>query len=833
MGTVTKSIGTSGRDYSTIQSWHDALPANLVTDGNHQVGELYNDTEFVAASTFITFASHTTDSTHTITLKCASGQAWYNHASVQTNRFAYSQSKGVGLRLTGGFASAILISIPNVFLDGLQIKCTAASTNAITANATASNVRVDNCIIYSQPASNQKVVNLNGAGVCTIANCLVVVDTDVAAAGIGLSLASKAVNCTIVRPSNKTIGGSGLISSYGAAVSKNNAIFGFSNASSNGTGGSFTGSNNCTDLASGPSSTTSNQVSKTYANQFVATSTASSVEDFRPLVTSSLYDNGVTDTTNVPSGKDAAQTTRPQGSAWDIGAYEYKVIVPTSVTLTGPTSGYTGVASSNFTVTLDQPATSTIVVTPGDAVDGGTFTPSTVSITSTGTTGTFTYTAATPGTKTITVTNNASLSNIGSISFVATNPATPPTGTVTSTTISGQTVTISGTTTNVPTSGTATLTATGNGGVTVGPSALTLGTGTFTITFTSVTPGSYSPTFDVTNSGGTVAGTGASAIRIINIDGGGTAVAEASTVLVTGLSTGSIGYGITLTVTTDSVLTGGETESIALSDGASGTFSPSSLSLNSTSTSLTTVYTPVGSAGARTVTATPTGTPTITAGTLAITTTLPATAVTVSGATLGVAGVAQPLTIGTDRILTGSHSETITFSDAAGGGFSPSSIILDSSTASAIVTYTPNSTLATRTVTATASGTPTLTAGTITIIEHEVNATAITLSGPIGGAVSVASTNFTAAANGYITGTIVVTPSDASGGGTFTPTTVSISAASPTATFTYTPSSSVANHTLTVTNNGGLQNPAQVNYAVLDLPSGGSGVALAHHKMFF
>lgn len=93
-----------------------------------------------------------------------------------------------------------------------------------------------------------------------------------------------------------------------------------------------------------------------------------------------------------------------------------------------------------------------------------------------------------------------------------------------------------------------------------------------------------------------------------------------------------------------------------------------------------------------------------------------------------------------------------------------------------------------------------------------IGATAVTLSGPTGGVAGVASTNFTAGANGTITGTVVVTPSDAGAGGTFTPTTVSLTSGAPTATFTYTPSTA-GTKTISVTNNGSLTNPGAISYA--------------------
>jgi len=96
-------------------------------------------------------------------------------------------------------------------------------------------------------------------------------------------------------------------------------------------------------------------------------------------------------------------------------------------------------------------------------------------------------------------------------------------------------------------------------------------------------------------------------------------------------------------------------------------------------------------------------------------------------------------------------------------------------------------------------------------------ATAVTMSGPSGGVSGVASTNFSIGANGTITGTVIVTPSDSAGGGTFAPTTVSISSGSPTGTFTYTPASAGAK-TVSVTNNGGLTNPSNITYTATAPP---------------
>jgi hypothetical protein len=93
-------------------------------------------------------------------------------------------------------------------------------------------------------------------------------------------------------------------------------------------------------------------------------------------------------------------------------------------------------------------------------------------------------------------------------------------------------------------------------------------------------------------------------------------------------------------------------------------------------------------------------------------------------------------------------------------------------------------------------------------------ATAITLTGPSSGTVGSPSTNFTVGANGTITGTITVTPSDGGDGGSFSPTSLAISSGTPTATFTYAAANAGSpTATINVTNSGGLSNPAGIAYS--------------------
>jgi hypothetical protein len=96
---------------------------------------------------------------------------------------------------------------------------------------------------------------------------------------------------------------------------------------------------------------------------------------------------------------------------------------------------------------------------------------------------------------------------------------TPPTGAITTETVSGQSVTVAGTTANAPTSGTATLN-TGTG-TPQGPISVTLGSGTFTTTFTDVPPGTYTPSVTLSNDAGQNNATGATELTVTGVGGGG------------------------------------------------------------------------------------------------------------------------------------------------------------------------------------------------------------------------------------------------------------------------------------------------------------------------
>ena len=123
-------------------------------------------------------------------------------------------------------------------------------------------------------------------------------------------------------------------------------------------------------------------------------------------------------------GQDAANN---RGAAPSVSASSFTITASpaTAISLSGPSSGVNGVASTNFTVGANGAITGSVVVTPSAGAGGGSFSPTSVTLTSGSPTGTFTYTPASVGTKSIAVTNNGGLTNPAAITYtVSAAPAT-------------------------------------------------------------------------------------------------------------------------------------------------------------------------------------------------------------------------------------------------------------------------------------------------------------------------------------------------------------------------------------------------------------------------
>jgi hypothetical protein len=307
MGVVTKTIGTTGRDYSTLQAWEDALPANLVTDGNSQVGLVYKDTEFTTGSSVaLTISGETTDASNTITLEAAPGQSFIDDSGIRTNPLSYDATKGVAIRSSG--SPLIDIQANNVTVRRLQIKNTGANRQAIrNAVGPSTNFILDQCIIEGDGDTG----SFGGSGTI-IKNCIIINNGATATATYVVAMnGGSLINCTMVVRSSLSFATAEVALQYTTAITiKNCALFG-ATALSAGAGITFT---NCYNERNSPPS----GVTQVVYGSSLFVNTAS---DWRVPIGSSLIDTGVADSVN--SAFDITNTARPQGSAYDVGCWEY------------------------------------------------------------------------------------------------------------------------------------------------------------------------------------------------------------------------------------------------------------------------------------------------------------------------------------------------------------------------------------------------------------------------------------------------------------------------------------------------------------------------------
>jgi hypothetical protein len=307
--TVVKTIGTASRDYSTLQAWEDACPADLVAVDQIWQGQCYNDAEFTAG---LSVAGTTTDATRYKELTTAAGQSFSDNANVQTNALRYNQANGVAISVAGGYSTGIAVTDINFRMSKVQVKV--SSDQNCYDNNTASTAHVLDKVILQQSGSNGACVRLRGG---YLSNSLLSKNSagTSKAAITGAYGDATLTNCTIVRPTTYAVGGTAIVAGSGFAFTlKNVAVFGFTADTS----GTISATTCYTDDSTPTTGFTTVAYNTSTGSGFQ--NTAVTTADFRIKTGSALLDVGTTDTTYAAT--DIAGTARPQGSAYDVGAWE-------------------------------------------------------------------------------------------------------------------------------------------------------------------------------------------------------------------------------------------------------------------------------------------------------------------------------------------------------------------------------------------------------------------------------------------------------------------------------------------------------------------------------
>jgi hypothetical protein len=323
MATITKTIGTTGRDYATIQLWDDDLDnASIYASGDIAVGTIYNDSEFTAGATI--------DGGGTIGL--ASRKLTVASAS------RHDGTAGSGARILNN-QGGIVIGIGNTTLEWLEIyatgKSTAATPNGISAGANIDYITIQNCIVHGYSARNTFngargiIVSNSGSDHIIIQNNIVydIKQTNASATvhPIGISLTgnvntNQILNNTVHSITSTAAGTIGIVAGANVLV-KNNI--------STDSDTCFSGGTQTTNLSS--DATATGQASKTSANQFVDNTPATA--DLHLKAGADAINNG-TDLGTTPTGVNIDIDGRDrdaQGDTWDIGCDEYVATISTNL----------------------------------------------------------------------------------------------------------------------------------------------------------------------------------------------------------------------------------------------------------------------------------------------------------------------------------------------------------------------------------------------------------------------------------------------------------------------------------------------------------------------
>ena len=347
MATVTYSIGTSGRDFSTMTSWEAELDNGaLFSAGDDAVGECYNDSAF---DEDVTINGGGTLGLNSVTLTVASGER-HDGTAGSGARVVASTGRQLNLRPPAGFDEKYIVewlewdqngqseasvstsgasfgSVPSIRNMLVHDQDGGAAFNGFVA-ASSRDIRIANCVFYNNSrASGSTVRGLY-------------LDADRASGGL--------FNTTVYNVENTSTGGcigvTCLTNSTNTKVKNTICI----DTSAGGSTSDFSfGSNADHDYNLSSDSTadgTNSITSGTASNLFVSTVAGS--EDLHLKTGADAIDAGV-DLGTTPSGVEVDINGRDRdsnGDTWDIGAHEF-------VSAGG---GFNAFLASNATVVLSN-----------------------------------------------------------------------------------------------------------------------------------------------------------------------------------------------------------------------------------------------------------------------------------------------------------------------------------------------------------------------------------------------------------------------------------------------------------------------------------------------
>ena len=332
MSTVTKTIGTTGRDYATITLWEADLDNVAVySSGDDAVGECYNDSVFNEKVTIT--GSGETIGLNSLRLSVAEGER-HNGTAGTGARIVLSGSPSAGhcIKLDTNLSGGQIVEWLEVDAGGLLIQNengVQISAGCNTADRTKNVAR--NMIVHDCHGNrfNSGIRSENRPA--TIMNCIVYDiggDGSLAGSGqvygIGGDDKLDILNCTVYNvkynADSTNVYGIGNIEAGGSANVKNNIVMDVANTGA--------GDGDCYQVADATftncisSDDTGTIINKVTADQFV--NIGAGTEDLHLKAGSDAIDAGADLGTALQVNIDINGRDRDaEGDTWDIGAHEF------------------------------------------------------------------------------------------------------------------------------------------------------------------------------------------------------------------------------------------------------------------------------------------------------------------------------------------------------------------------------------------------------------------------------------------------------------------------------------------------------------------------------
>lgn len=310
MATVTKSIGSSGRDYSTFTAWEaDLDDSGEYSSGDDAVGEAYDDSTFGEA---VTINGGGTVGLSTVTLTAATGEE-------------HDGTAATGVRNVAGTPNShfvVAVSSPAVTIEWIVSDAGGnGNDSAFYGQSGGDNCTIRNCIATSPSATGDynHILRIdNGCESATVTNNICYYET---AAGSGRSCYYLREHISSSFHNNTAwLGDTGFLFDTSNQIVKNCLSVNCANTCFSTTSVDTTNStNNAGSDTSAPGPNAQDGIST--STQFVSTTSGS--EDLRIVTGSDAKNNGI-DLGDVSAKTDIEGRDRhAEGDTWDIGAHEF------------------------------------------------------------------------------------------------------------------------------------------------------------------------------------------------------------------------------------------------------------------------------------------------------------------------------------------------------------------------------------------------------------------------------------------------------------------------------------------------------------------------------